>query len=249
MLFWVENWIIFGKNNNPMDTLPLRLMTFTDNILNLNKLEGQGIYELWKRFKILLQQCPTHEIPDKLLLDCICRGIGRENRIVVDQLFSGWLMRHSYETVTQILYFASKFNKEMMEIDKDHHFDHLFWPAGCLDRKGQGLGGSFSYKRHVHSPSRYPKDEEEKGHINWVCTLHIIHKVEEHERVLEKIRENFMMLNQMMTYHSMLIQPMRSQMDHMLSSLYPEWKYGWPYENEANPTNATWNGSCIVPGR
>lgn len=72
-----------------MDTLPLRLMTFTDNILNLNKLEGQGIYELWKRFKILLQQCPTHEIPDKLLLDCICRGIGRENRIVVDQLFSG----------------------------------------------------------------------------------------------------------------------------------------------------------------
>uniref|UniRef100_M1DZL2 Uncharacterized protein n=1 Tax=Solanum tuberosum TaxID=4113 RepID=M1DZL2_SOLTU len=61
---------ISGSNSDPMDHPPLRLMIFWDNILNVKQLEGEGIYKLWQRFKTLLQQCPTHEILDKTLLEC-----------------------------------------------------------------------------------------------------------------------------------------------------------------------------------
>ncbi|WMV46829.1 hypothetical protein MTR67_040214 [Solanum verrucosum] len=80
--------------------------------------------------------------------------------------------------------------------------------------------------------------KQEGGQTEKVLLL-ILHKVEEHDRVLEEIRENVLMLNQMTTSHSMLIQLLGSQMYQMLSSLYPKPKEGWPYENEANPTNGT----------
>uniref|UniRef100_M1DPT1 Retrotransposon gag protein n=1 Tax=Solanum tuberosum TaxID=4113 RepID=M1DPT1_SOLTU len=54
-----------------MDHPPLKMMMLRDNILSFNKLEGESVYELWQRFKALLQQCPTHGIPDKMLLECL----------------------------------------------------------------------------------------------------------------------------------------------------------------------------------
>jgi len=62
---------ISASNGDPMDHPPLKMMMLRDNILSFNKLEGESVYELWQRFKALLQQCPTHGIPDKMLLECL----------------------------------------------------------------------------------------------------------------------------------------------------------------------------------
>ncbi|KAG5619517.1 hypothetical protein H5410_004735 [Solanum commersonii] len=44
-------------------------------------------------------------------------------------------------------------------------------------------------------------------------------------------------VNQMTTSHSTLIHLLGSQMDQVLSSIYPEPEAGCPYETKDNPTN------------
>lgn len=78
--------------------------------------------------------------------------------------------------------------------------------------------------------------KKDGGQIEEVLLL-ILHKFEEHDKVLKKIRENVLKLNKMMTSHSMLIQLLRLQMDQVLTTLYVETKEAWPYENQANPAN------------
>lgn len=67
--------------------------------------------------------------------------------------------------------------------------------------------------------------KQEGGRFEEVL-LHMLHKVEEHDKVLEEIRENVLMLNQMATSHSMFIQLLESQIDQVLSCLYPEPAWG-----------------------
>uniref|UniRef100_M1D9R1 Integrase core domain containing protein n=1 Tax=Solanum tuberosum TaxID=4113 RepID=M1D9R1_SOLTU len=90
--------------------------------------------------------------------------------------------------------------------------------------------------RYISPHERRRTKKQEGGQIEEVLSL-ILHKVKEHDRVLEEIKENVLMLHQMTTSHSMFIQLLESQMDQVLSCLYPEPEKGLPYENEANPTN------------
>uniref|UniRef100_M1DMU1 Retrotransposon gag protein n=1 Tax=Solanum tuberosum TaxID=4113 RepID=M1DMU1_SOLTU len=46
------------------------MMMLKDNIQSFDKLEGESVYELWQRFKAILQRC-LHGIPDKMLLECL----------------------------------------------------------------------------------------------------------------------------------------------------------------------------------
>uniref|UniRef100_M1DVP4 Integrase core domain containing protein n=1 Tax=Solanum tuberosum TaxID=4113 RepID=M1DVP4_SOLTU len=66
-----EKLSISASKGDPIDQPPLKMMMLRDNILSFNKLEGESVYELWQRLKALLQQCPTHGIPDKMLLECL----------------------------------------------------------------------------------------------------------------------------------------------------------------------------------
>uniref|UniRef100_M1DRJ7 Retrotransposon gag protein n=1 Tax=Solanum tuberosum TaxID=4113 RepID=M1DRJ7_SOLTU len=54
------------------------------NILSFSKLECESVYELWQPFKAFLQQCLTHGIPDKMLLECLYpeseEGLPHESR-------------------------------------------------------------------------------------------------------------------------------------------------------------------------
>lgn len=47
-----------------MDFPPLEVMMFRDKILTLRKLEVEQLYESLLRFKGILIQCLTYEIPD-----------------------------------------------------------------------------------------------------------------------------------------------------------------------------------------
>uniref|UniRef100_M1D8Z8 Integrase core domain containing protein n=1 Tax=Solanum tuberosum TaxID=4113 RepID=M1D8Z8_SOLTU len=80
-----------------------------------------------------------------------------------------------------------------------------------------------------HERRKMKKKEGEK--IEKVLLL-ILHKVDKHDKVLEEIRENVMMLNQMTTSHSSLIQLLGSQMDQLMSSPNSDPTKGWPYKNE-----------------
>uniref|UniRef100_M1DC90 Integrase core domain containing protein n=1 Tax=Solanum tuberosum TaxID=4113 RepID=M1DC90_SOLTU len=88
--FGAEGMSISCSNGDQMDHPLLRLMILRDNIQTFKQLEGKTIHELWPRLKALLQQCLTHEIPDKMLLECFYKGLGPEHKKVVDQLSPGW---------------------------------------------------------------------------------------------------------------------------------------------------------------
>ncbi|WMV08901.1 hypothetical protein MTR67_002286 [Solanum verrucosum] len=91
-----------------MNHPPLRLMILRDNILNFRELE------------------------DKLLLECFYQGLSHENRIVADQLYSGCLIRQSYETATQLLDCVAKTSKET---EKDQHFATLLIQLETMTKK------------------------------------------------------------------------------------------------------------------
>jgi len=64
-----------------------------------------------------------------------------------------------------------------------------------------------------------PKDHE-GGQVEEILSL-ILHKVEEHDKVLKEIKENVSMINQMTASHFVSIKLLETQMGHMLSRLYP----------------------------
>lgn len=76
-----------------------------------------------------------------------------------------------------------------------------------------------------HKHQRMKK--QEGGQIEKVLFL-ILYKIKEHDRVLEEITENVLMLNQMTTSDAMFIKPLESQMNQLLSCLYLQHKEGLP---------------------
>ncbi|KAG5630021.1 hypothetical protein H5410_001738 [Solanum commersonii] len=73
--------------------------------------------------------------------------------------------------------------------------------------------------------------DSSKGEKIEEVLLLILHKVDKHDKVLEEIRENVMMLNQMTPSHSLLIQ----LLDQLMPLPNSDPTKGWPYENEATP--------------
>uniref|UniRef100_M1DUI9 Integrase core domain containing protein n=1 Tax=Solanum tuberosum TaxID=4113 RepID=M1DUI9_SOLTU len=89
--------------------------------------------------------------------------------------------------------------------------------------------------RYIPPHERRKLKEQEGGQIEEVLLL-ILHRVEEHDIVLEEIRE---CLDAEPDDDLSFYDHSATSMDQVLSSLYPEPKEEWPYENEANLTNGT----------
>lgn len=47
---------------------PSKMMSLWDNIQSFNHLKYEPLYETWLRFKKLVLECPTHGLPDNVLL-------------------------------------------------------------------------------------------------------------------------------------------------------------------------------------
>uniref|UniRef100_M1DA31 Retrotransposon gag protein n=1 Tax=Solanum tuberosum TaxID=4113 RepID=M1DA31_SOLTU len=79
------------------------MMTLWDSIQSFKRLEGEPIHETWLRFKNLVLQCPTHGLPDNVLLQYFYRSLDSVNNGVADQLSPGGLMQQPYVIASQLL--------------------------------------------------------------------------------------------------------------------------------------------------
>jgi len=66
-------------------------------------MNGEPLHETWLRFKKLVQQCPTHGLPDNVLLQYFYRSLDSVNKGVADQLSPGGLMQQPYAVAVQLL--------------------------------------------------------------------------------------------------------------------------------------------------
>ncbi|KAK4724478.1 hypothetical protein R3W88_027257 [Solanum pinnatisectum] len=82
---------------------PSKMMTLQDSIQIFKHLEGEPMHETWLLFKKLVLQCPTHVLPDNVLLQYFYRSLDSVNKGVADQLSPGGLIQQPYVVATQLL--------------------------------------------------------------------------------------------------------------------------------------------------
>ena len=71
----------------------------------------EPIHETWLRFQKLLIQCPTHGVPDNVLLQYFYRSLDSVNKGIADHLVRGGLMSQSFENASVLLDEMTKINK------------------------------------------------------------------------------------------------------------------------------------------
>uniref|UniRef100_M1D811 Retrotransposon gag protein n=1 Tax=Solanum tuberosum TaxID=4113 RepID=M1D811_SOLTU len=150
---------IHDGDGGPMEHLPLEVMRLRDHILNFKHLEGEPFHESWLVFKTLLIQCPTHEIPDLVLLESFYRSLNPGNRGLIDQyprniglidrLMPGDREKYSYETAAKFLDLVAKTNKDT---EKDQQLIILLGQMDNLTQKVEELEVMSKEKRKCRPP-------------------------------------------------------------------------------------------------
>uniref|UniRef100_M1DPC9 Uncharacterized protein n=1 Tax=Solanum tuberosum TaxID=4113 RepID=M1DPC9_SOLTU len=152
-----------------------------------------------------------------MLLNNFYRGLGPENRGVANQLSPGGLIEQPYAIATQLLDHMTKTQKET---EKDKNLDKMLTQLDLLAKKIMEFEVLYKIKDSYIPPHECRKSTDyEGGQVEEILSL-ILHKVEEHDKVLKEIKENVSMLNQMTASHSISIQLLETQMGHMFSRLY-----------------------------
>ncbi|WMV18449.1 hypothetical protein MTR67_011834 [Solanum verrucosum] len=87
------------------------MITLWDNIQSFKRLDGESILETWLRFKKLVLQCLTHDLPDNVLLQYFYRSLDSVNKGVANQLSPGGLMQQPYIIAAKLLDGMTKINR------------------------------------------------------------------------------------------------------------------------------------------
>uniref|UniRef100_M1DKH5 Putative plant transposon protein domain-containing protein n=1 Tax=Solanum tuberosum TaxID=4113 RepID=M1DKH5_SOLTU len=235
---------IHDGEGGPMEPLPAEVMRLRDHILNFKNLEGEPFHESWMGFKTLLIHCPTHEKPDLILLECFYRGLSFENREIINQLMPSGCEKYPYETTTKFLDLEAKTNKDG---EKDHQLTILLGQMNSLTQKVEELElMSKGKSKHPSFMDQGRCIDIENRCINDTL-LTILQKLNEHDKVLEEIRENVETLNQMSGSHSRSIQLIETLLNLALPQLHPYEQAGSPSYTRCNTKKRkTWrmNEKC-----
>uniref|UniRef100_M1DA50 Retrotransposon gag protein n=1 Tax=Solanum tuberosum TaxID=4113 RepID=M1DA50_SOLTU len=208
---------IHDGEGGPMEPLPTEVMRLRDHILIFKHLEGEPFHESWLRFKTLLIHCPTHEMPDLILLEYFYRDLSSENREIMNQLMPSGREKYSYETAAKFLDLASKTNKDG---EKDQQLTILLGQMNSLTQKVEELDLiSKGKSKHPSSTDQGRCMDIENRRINDTL-LTILQKLNEQDKVLEEIRENVKIQNQMSGSHSRSIQLIKTPLNLALPQLH-----------------------------
>ncbi|WMV54689.1 hypothetical protein MTR67_048074 [Solanum verrucosum] len=117
---------------------------------------------MWLKFKEILQQCPSHGMSDKLLLEYFYKSLGHENRSIADQFCEGGLIQQPYEAVTQLLNGMNKINNET----KKTRMARIVSSAECLVQEIHGIGSAVHEKGQHIPPRKCQKMKKQEGGQN-----------------------------------------------------------------------------------
>uniref|UniRef100_M1DE48 Uncharacterized protein n=1 Tax=Solanum tuberosum TaxID=4113 RepID=M1DE48_SOLTU len=103
--------------------------------------------------------------------------------------------------------------------EKDRNLATLLTQLDLVTKKIMELEASNKNKdRYIPSQEHMKPNVNEGGQIAEMLSL-ILHKVESHNKVLNEIKENVSMMNEITASHFMAIQLLETQMGHVLSCL------------------------------
>uniref|UniRef100_M1DKR4 Retrotransposon gag protein n=1 Tax=Solanum tuberosum TaxID=4113 RepID=M1DKR4_SOLTU len=218
----------------PIEHLSVEMMRFRASILTFKKMQGELFHESWLRFKALLIQCPTHEIPDLALLECFYRSLNPGNRGLIDRLIPSGLERYSTETAAKFLDLMTKTNKDT---EKDHQLIILLVQMDNLTHKVEELEVMSKKKSKCIPPTEQGRSMDNENRRIEDMLLTNLQKLNEQDRVLEEIRENVKVLNQMSGSHSRSIYLIETLLGHVLPQLHRNEQLGSPSCTRFNPKN------------
>uniref|UniRef100_M1DIM7 Integrase core domain containing protein n=1 Tax=Solanum tuberosum TaxID=4113 RepID=M1DIM7_SOLTU len=142
--------------------------------------------------------------------------------------------RHSYETIAKLLDLVANTNKE---IEKDQHLVILLGQIDTLAQNFKELEVLSKKKGRYIPPHEQRKSTGDESRRIEDMLLIILQKLNEQDRVLEEMRENFEVLNQMIGSHSRSIKLIENLMGHVLPHLYPNRQGRLPSDTMSNPEN------------
>ncbi|XP_049397330.1 uncharacterized protein LOC125861486 [Solanum stenotomum] len=198
-------------------------MPFTDQMLD--RLAGHEYYYFLDGYSVVaiaFQVVPPRKRPDAPLIflfafttffRILVLGLSPGNRELIDRLMSGGRDKYSYETATKFLDLVAKTNKDT---EKDQHLIIFLGQMNNLPQKIEELEVMSKEKSQCRLPNEQGRSMDiENKHIEDMLLTNL-QKLNEQDRVLEKIRENVDALNQMSSSHSRSIQLIKTLLGHIM---------------------------------
>uniref|UniRef100_M1DX33 Integrase core domain containing protein n=1 Tax=Solanum tuberosum TaxID=4113 RepID=M1DX33_SOLTU len=153
------------------------------------------------------------------------------NRGLIDRLIPGGLERYSYETTAKFLDVLANTNKDT---EKDQQLIALLGQMDNLTQKVEELEMMSKEKSKCIIPIEQGRLMDiENRHIQDML-LTILQKLNEQDRVLEEIKENVAVLNQMSSSYSRFIQLIETLLGHVMPHLHQTRSRGLPNDVFAN---------------
>uniref|UniRef100_M1DZY2 Integrase core domain containing protein n=1 Tax=Solanum tuberosum TaxID=4113 RepID=M1DZY2_SOLTU len=151
-----------------------------------------------------------------------------------DQLISDGITQQPYEKAAHLLDHMAETNQE---VEKDFMLATLMTQMDELAKKMVEIEVQCKRKdKYVPPHERIrPKDNDGK-HVEGMLSI-ILHKVNEHDRVLEEMKESIEVMKQMIGSHSRSIQLLENLTGHVMPHLQPPKNRGFPSNAMANPKN------------
>uniref|UniRef100_M1E074 Integrase core domain containing protein n=1 Tax=Solanum tuberosum TaxID=4113 RepID=M1E074_SOLTU len=149
-----------SSTREQMEFPSLVVMMFRDRILTFQQLEGERICETWARFKSFLLRCPTHEIPDIVLLDCFYKSLGLGNKTLADRLIPGGITHQPYAIAAHMFDHMAEANQE---VEKDFMLAALLTQMDELAKKIVEIEVQCKKKDMYVPPHERRKPKENEG--------------------------------------------------------------------------------------